>query len=683
MIITAAVALLAAPLATARAESTKSDAAPPPSTWAATLKVPATNQHSSQSDGDLWPSCWAEDNAIYTAWGDGTGFDAEGRWVDLGTARITGPANDLQGTNTALSEDVAPLWNGDQATRKPTGMVCVGNTLYLAVQDLSFNFSHAPAATIVKSTDGGRTWTGDTDQPMFDDHLFTTIWFADFGKGGRWNTTDYVYAYGLDGNWRNSPPPFDDVPDPVDMFLARVPKSKIQKRGAWEFFAGYKKDGSTPVWSAKMGNKTPVLHDARRDYPKSFSGDDWTASTVLGQGGVTYNKALDRYLYVGWSEWVHHFYESPTPWGPWKLIMDKDYTTFDDREVQYGGYGTSLPSKFISKDGTRMKLQSNRCCGGSTGYQYALRPIEIGVHQDSISNPEPDNSDLALDPATVPISKSVQSGSLAGLSNQDAGDSLDDWDGGVKSDSWWGYTWPSNRKINNVTFTTGTPQEDGGWFITTPQVQFRQDGRWSDVEIQGYESPFERGATAGDHASYEVRFPTVTADGIRIIGTPGGDHTYSSMSELSARFVGGSVVDGGFENTAGYGDAWQFDGTAGHGIDRGCCARSGSRNAWVRTDQPLGDQYVYQSVPVSGGEQLDLSAWVRTTAVVEKVYLGIRWDGGSDIKTLTPDDTEDYQQYSTSVTVPVDATSVDVVIGYRADGGDAIFQLDDVDLQSP
>ncbi|UYQ65038.1 hypothetical protein [Streptomyces peucetius] len=46
--------------------------------------------------------------------------------------------------------------------RRPTGTACVGGTLHFAVRDRAFDFDAAPAATIAKSTDHGRTrtWTG-------------------------------------------------------------------------------------------------------------------------------------------------------------------------------------------------------------------------------------------------------------------------------------------------------------------------------------------------------------------------------------------------------------------------------------------------------------------------------------------------------------------------------------------
>src|SRR5215475_12950661 len=107
--------------------------------------------------------------------------------------------------------------------RKSTGMVCVNGTLYLAIQNLNKTpeapFDDAPSASISKSTDHGVTWTWDKSAPMFSDHKFTTIFFLDFGKNNANAIDKYVYAYGLDNNWRQA---FGTVLDPVDVYLARV-----------------------------------------------------------------------------------------------------------------------------------------------------------------------------------------------------------------------------------------------------------------------------------------------------------------------------------------------------------------------------------------------------------------------------------------------------------------------------
>ncbi|BDZ51401.1 hypothetical protein GCM10025867_36420 [Frondihabitans sucicola] len=225
------------------------------------------------SDGDLWPTCWADDDEVYTANGDGRGFSEE-PFKDVVVSRISGrPETGLHGVKLAESEQVAKVW-GDPAhyNRKPTGIVCVGGVLYLAVQDLRYGdsaFDDAPNASISRSTDHGRTWT-TTDRPMFTDHRFTTIFFVDFGKDSSEATRalgahdgSYVYAYGMDWNWRTSNT--GTVPDPVDLYLGRVPASSVQERDRWEFFTGTGADGR-PTWSIDIRDKTAVLHDPLRRY---------------------------------------------------------------------------------------------------------------------------------------------------------------------------------------------------------------------------------------------------------------------------------------------------------------------------------------------------------------------------------------------------------------------------------
>ncbi len=329
-------------------------------------------------DGDLWPNCWADDDDVYAAYGDGTGFGAD--FSDIGVARITGQPDSLSGETLATGDQVGQVWSGDQFTRKPTGMVCVDGDLYLAVQDLRLDFNEAPAATIAKSTDKGLTWNWDTEAPMFDQHVFTTMFFLDYGKDGERAPDDFVYVYGLDGNWRDS---FDDsVPDPVDVYLARVPKDSVQDRSTWEFFAGA--DGDAAQWSADIDDRVAVLHDDRVLHPSTTEDDATTVGasnlTVISQGGMVYNPGLDRYLYTSWTELTFEFYESPTPWGPFELFLSKDFGPYPWTLDSHGGYGTTIPSKFISADGRSMWLQSNVCpCApaGMAVYDFALRRMTL------------------------------------------------------------------------------------------------------------------------------------------------------------------------------------------------------------------------------------------------------------------------------------------------------------------
>lgn len=320
------------------------------------------------SDGDLWPNCWGADDALYSANGDGAGFGNV--MSDIVMNRITGsPASgDLDGEGTAAGDDLGQVWSGEGFTRKPTGMLCVDGVVYLAVQDLAHDFNEAPAATVARSDDAGRTWTWDTERPMFDEGVFTTVWFADYGKDAeRRPEVGYVYAYGLDQNWRDS---FSDiVEDPTELFLARVPVASVQDVSTWEFFTGLS-DAAEPIWTADIAQRRPVLSDERRTHGMS----------VLSQGGVTYLPKHDRYLYTSWTEFTFEFYEAPTPWGPWTHFFSEDFGEYPWTADRIGGYGTTVPSKFVSDDEKTMWLQSNVCpCApaGVSSYWFGLREVRV------------------------------------------------------------------------------------------------------------------------------------------------------------------------------------------------------------------------------------------------------------------------------------------------------------------
>ncbi|QEW04617.1 DUF4185 domain-containing protein [Microbacterium lushaniae] len=341
------------------------------------------------SDGDLWPSCWGEDDALYAANGDGGGFGFD--FFDIAVNRITGSPEDgagVEGEFLAGGDAVGQVWSGAQFTRKPTGMLCTDEAIYLAVQDLRLDFNQAPAATIARSDDHGETWTWDTATPMFGDGVFTTIWFADYGKAGR-HAPDpgYAYAYGLDGNWRDS---FDDsVPDPTELFLARVPLASVQDAATWEFYAGEPGD-SAPTWTPDIARKRPVLVDERRQHPTDSSAAEPGQTvgaqnlSVLSQGGVTFLPALGRYVYTSWTELTFEFYEAPAPWGPWELFLSEDFGPYPWTEERFGGYGTSIPSKFLSEDNRSAWVQSNVCpCApaGMSSYWFGLRPLHLGLDE--------------------------------------------------------------------------------------------------------------------------------------------------------------------------------------------------------------------------------------------------------------------------------------------------------------
>ena len=76
-------------------------------------------------DSDTWPLTWADDDALYTAYGDGRGFEPYvPDKLSLGFAKIVGPPEDFIGINIRSASGER---RGDGASgRKAGGMLMVG-----------------------------------------------------------------------------------------------------------------------------------------------------------------------------------------------------------------------------------------------------------------------------------------------------------------------------------------------------------------------------------------------------------------------------------------------------------------------------------------------------------------------------------------------------------------------------
>lgn len=511
---------------------------PEQSTFFSTAAEEAYSTYQLPGDGDLWPSCWSDDDQLYTANGDGTAFDNVPTRYDMAVSRISGVPPALSGKTIAT--DVGSNWSGPHYNRKPTGMLCIQGAIYLAFQNLdSSHFDDAPAASIVKSTDHGLTWTWEKARPMFGtpdlpqgplDHLFTTIFFADFGKDSQNAIDKYVYAYGLDHNWRSQ----------KELFLARVAPERMLDRAAWEFFAGLDSSGN-PEWDNDILRKRAVLTDQRllyHDRLQRAHTDCNSDQPVIGQGGVVFDAPLRRFIFSSWACATHEFYESPTPWGPWRHFLSTDLGNVRSTQ-HYGQYGTSIPSKFISTDGKTLFLQSNVW---TFAYTFALRKLYVEPYAPSEPTNRASDANLALTPGTRGISKSTHLGLLCGrdcfdlLSGNAHEGSEDDFDDGAKALSWWGYTWPHSLKFNRVVYRTGECFPDGGWFAANLHVQVRQNFRWTDVPKVSIQPSYPYSSTVGQQ-TYSFDFPLTSGDGIRIIGEPGGSSHFTSISQLGVYYV--------------------------------------------------------------------------------------------------------------------------------------------------
>lgn len=277
---------------------------------------------------DNWPMTWADDDALYGAYGDGQGFKPfVPRKLSMGVAKVLGTPPDIQGVN--VRAEGAEFVGDGRSAPKSSGILMVDSVLYL----LARNFDNARVGW---SRDRGATWT-------WAEWRFTKSFgaptFLNFGRNYAGARDEFVYVYSQDG---------DSAYDPADhMVLARVPKTRIAEREAYEFFAGMVGAGAEarPTWTNEIEGRKPVF-----TFPKNCF-----------RIGVSYSAALQRYLWCQIFPASTHpqgprfqggfgIFDAPEPWGPWTTAF---YTPAWD--VGPGDMSV-LPTKWMSEDGRTMHL---------------------------------------------------------------------------------------------------------------------------------------------------------------------------------------------------------------------------------------------------------------------------------------------------------------------------------------
>ncbi|HVR34429.1 MAG TPA: hypothetical protein VMS21_01115 [Methylomirabilota bacterium] len=280
---------------------------------------------------DNWPVTWADDDHLYTTYGDGWGFEPRvEEKLSLGFAKVGGMPPEVEGENIRSASGEQ---RGDGARgRKGSGILMIDGVLYLWARN-------AGNSQLAWSEDHARTWE-------WSDWKFTESFgapvFLNFGRNYSGARDRYVYVYSFDS---------DSAYEPADrMVMARVPGDRIRERDAYEFFV---RTGSTgvPVWSDAVGDRGAVFEHAGQCY----------------RSGITYHPVLKRYLWVqifpgddlrfqgdgsGDPRFEGGFgvFDAPEPWGPWT-------TAFFTRRWDVGpGETASFPTKWMSADGTTLHL---------------------------------------------------------------------------------------------------------------------------------------------------------------------------------------------------------------------------------------------------------------------------------------------------------------------------------------
>ena len=279
---------------------------------------------------DNWPLTWADDDALYGAYGDGNGFEPfVPEKLSLGFARITGLPPDFRGQNLRTAS--LEMKGQGAAGRKASGLLCVEGVLYLWARN-------AGNAQLAWSADHGTSWTWSTWKLT---NSFGCPALLNFGRNYTGARDGFVYVYSPDVNTAY------EVSD--RLVLARVPATRLRDRAAYEFLRQVD-DAGQPVWTSDLAQRGAVLTNPGRCYRSS----------------VSYAAALHRYLLVHPVPAVASrdaagridtrfrgglaIYEAPEPWGPWRSVF---FT--DDWDVGPGDTA-SFPPKWMSADGRTLYL---------------------------------------------------------------------------------------------------------------------------------------------------------------------------------------------------------------------------------------------------------------------------------------------------------------------------------------
>jgi CubicO group peptidase (beta-lactamase class C family) len=265
---------------------------------------------------DNWPITWGNDDALYTAYGDGNGFKPfVPEKLSLGFARVKGSPVEIAGENIRSS-------SGEQkgegpSGRKASGLLMVDVTLFMWARN-------AGNLQLAWSADHAKTWT-------WSDWKFTESFgcpsFLNFGRDYAGARDNFVYVYSPDSN---------TAYDPADrLVLARVPKDRIRERDAYEFFVRVEPNGDI-LWSHDIADRAAVFSNPG----------------AVCRSHITYNPALERYLLTMVGPVVDSrfegglgVYDAPEPWGPWTTAF------YTDAWDVGPGESASFPSKWLSADG--------------------------------------------------------------------------------------------------------------------------------------------------------------------------------------------------------------------------------------------------------------------------------------------------------------------------------------------
>ena len=274
---------------------------------------------------DNWPVTWGDDDALYTAYGDGYGFAPQlPSKLGMGFAKIYGTPDDLHTVN--IRSDAENMLYGRRGV-KASGLLMTDGILYLLGRNSD---GDGCGSRLAISADHGAHF--EWCDWRFEQ--FGHMTFVNYGKNYEGARDNYVYMVSHD-----HPSAYENGDGFV---LLRAPKENLMERESYEIFMGMGTDENSgnPVFGSDLSQYGLILKCPSRACRVSIS----------------YNAGLKRYIlrqqhrFMPWNADTRFdggfgLYESPEPWGPWKCAY------FTERwDIGPGDLGC-FPAKWISGDG--------------------------------------------------------------------------------------------------------------------------------------------------------------------------------------------------------------------------------------------------------------------------------------------------------------------------------------------
>ena len=324
---------------------------------------PASSVVRKATGSDNWPTTWASDNKIYTAYGDGTGFQSGPSKLSLGFSVISGDGYNFTGTD--ISSDGEQVGDGASG-KKASGLLMVNNVLYMFIR----NYKDGEGCQLAWSSDYASTWTwangsGTTNNVVFTEFGYCT--FINYGQNYNGAKDNNIYIVSHDN---------PSAYHAADRFiLMRVNKDQVKNKSSYEFFKNMDSNNN-PVWTSDITQRGAVF----------------TNPGKARRSSISYNAGLNRYI---WWQGIPHsgderldggfgVYDAEFPWGPWTTAY---YT--DDWDMG-PGESANFPTKWMSTDGKTMFLVFS----GNDAFSVRKATVTLKTGSDPVDPVEPTDPDI-------------------------------------------------------------------------------------------------------------------------------------------------------------------------------------------------------------------------------------------------------------------------------------------------